>query len=122
MGKRIISQARGHGSMTYQVRKKAYIYKIKYPMTEGEAEIIDIIHSAAHSAPLAKIKVDKESLKLFSMLEKMFSTLKDAYVKQDASIVEALHEEGNRLVYEESKKILSEKDVLFRYYSKKQDD
>jgi large subunit ribosomal protein L2 len=60
MGKRIISQARGHGSLTYQVRKKAYIYKIKYPMTDGEAEIIDIIHSAAHSAPLSKIKIANE--------------------------------------------------------------
>lgn len=60
MGKRIISQARGHGSLTYQVRKKAYIYKIKYPAVEGEAEILDLIHSAAHSAPLIKIKVDKE--------------------------------------------------------------
>jgi large subunit ribosomal protein L2 len=60
MGKRIISQARGHGSLTYQVRKKAFIYKIKYPMSEGEAEILDIFHSAAHSAPLAKIKVGNE--------------------------------------------------------------
>ncbi|MEM4259467.1 MAG: 50S ribosomal protein L2 [Candidatus Pacearchaeota archaeon] len=60
MGKRIISQARGHGSLTYQAKKKAYIYKIKYPSTEGEAEIIDLIHSTAHSAPLAKIKVKNE--------------------------------------------------------------
>ncbi len=60
MGKRIISQARGHGSMTYQVRKKAYIYKIKYPMHEGEAQILDIIHSTAHSAPLIKVQAGKE--------------------------------------------------------------
>ncbi len=60
MCKRIISQARGHGSLTYQVRKKAYIYKIKYPMAQGEAEIINIIHSTAHTAPLAKLKVGKE--------------------------------------------------------------
>lgn len=46
--------------MTYQVRKKAYIYKIKYPAVEGEAEVLDIIHSAAHSAPLMKIKVQNE--------------------------------------------------------------
>ena len=46
--------------MTYQVRKKAYIYKIKYPMAEGEGEILDIIHSTAHSAPLIKVKVGKE--------------------------------------------------------------
>lgn len=60
MGKSIISQARGHGSLTYQARKKAFIYRIKYPMTEGEGEIIDLLHSAAHSAPLIKVKVGKE--------------------------------------------------------------
>ena len=60
MGKRIISQARGHGGPAYRVRKKAYIYKIKYPMAQGEAEILNIIHSAAHSAPLMKMKAGKE--------------------------------------------------------------
>ena len=60
MGKRIISQARGHGSLSYRVRKKAYQYKIKYPMSEGEAEILNIIHSAAHSAPLMKLKIGNE--------------------------------------------------------------
>ena len=60
MGKRIISQARGHGSLSYQVRKKAYIYKVKYPVQEGEGLIVDLIHSAAHSAPLMKIKVNNE--------------------------------------------------------------
>ncbi len=60
MGKRIISQARGKGSLTYRVRRKAYLYKVKYPMQSGEAEIIDIIHSAGHSAPLMKIIIDKE--------------------------------------------------------------
>ena len=60
MGKRIISQARGHGSLSYRVRKKAYQYKIKYPMSEGEAEILDILHSPAHTAPLMKMKVGQE--------------------------------------------------------------
>jgi large subunit ribosomal protein L2 len=60
MGKRIISQARGHGSLSYRVRKQAYIYKIKYPMHEGEAEVLNILHSAAHSAPLMKIKIKDE--------------------------------------------------------------
>jgi large subunit ribosomal protein L2 len=60
MGKRIISQARGHGSLTYRVRKKAFKFGIKYPMQEGEAEIISIIHSAAHSAPLMKLKIGDE--------------------------------------------------------------
>jgi large subunit ribosomal protein L2 len=60
MGKRIISQARGKGSLTYRVRKKAFTKTIEYPMKEGEAEILNLMHSPAHSAPLAKIKVDSE--------------------------------------------------------------
>ncbi|PIN93529.1 50S ribosomal protein L2 [Candidatus Pacearchaeota archaeon CG10_big_fil_rev_8_21_14_0_10_31_24] len=60
MGKRIISQARGKGSLTYRVRKKAFVYKISYPMHDGEAEILKILHSAAHSAPLMKIKIQNE--------------------------------------------------------------
>jgi large subunit ribosomal protein L2 len=60
MGKRIISQARGHGSLSYRVRKQAYRYTIKYPMHDGEAEIINLIHSPAHSAPLAKLKIANE--------------------------------------------------------------
>jgi len=60
MGKRIISQARGHGSLSYRVRKKAYQYKIKYPMHEGQAQILDLVHSTAHSAPLMKVKIADE--------------------------------------------------------------
>ena len=60
MGKRIIQQARGKGSFTYRVRRKAYIHKIKYPMHEGEAKILGLIHSAGHSAPLMKLKIANE--------------------------------------------------------------
>jgi len=60
MGKRIIQQARGKGSLTYRVRKKAFIYKIAYPRSEGEAEILNIIHSAGHTAPLIKVKINSE--------------------------------------------------------------
>lgn len=57
MGKRIIQQARGHGSLTYRVRKKAYIYQIKYPLISGKGKVIDFVDSTAHSAPLAKIEL-----------------------------------------------------------------
>lgn len=60
MGKRIISQARGKGSLTYRVRKKAFQYKIKYPISEGEAEILNLIHSAGHTAPLMKLRTGTE--------------------------------------------------------------
>ena len=60
MGKRIIQQARGHGSLSYRVRKAAYRFKIKYPMQDGAADIIDLIHAAGHSAPLMKFKIKDE--------------------------------------------------------------
>lgn len=57
MGKRIIVQARGKGSSTYRVSKKAFRYKIQYPQKiEGEGSVIKIIDSRAHTCPLAKIK------------------------------------------------------------------
>jgi len=59
MGKRIVSQARGHGSSTYRVRRKGYIYKIKYPDSEGPAKIIKLIHSPGHSAPLIKVQCNQ---------------------------------------------------------------
>lgn len=60
MGKRIISQARGHGSFSYRVKRKAYKYRIKYPVElKGEGVILSLINSPAHSAPLAKIKYQK---------------------------------------------------------------
>ena len=60
MGKRIIQQARGKGSHTYRVKRKAFRIKVKYPKKlEGEGTIVKLFNSAAHSAPLAKIKYDK---------------------------------------------------------------
>ena len=61
MGKTIIQQARGHGSLTYRVRRKAFSYRISYPEKQisGEGEVLKLIHSGGHSAPLAKIKLGK---------------------------------------------------------------
>ncbi len=60
MGKRIISQARGKGSFTYRVTRKAYRFRIGYP-TEltGEGIVAKLVNSPAHSAPLAKIRWEK---------------------------------------------------------------
>ncbi|HUW43613.1 MAG TPA: 50S ribosomal protein L2 [Bacillota bacterium] len=60
MGKRIIQQARGHGSGTYKVRRKAFRHKLKYPVKlSGEGTVIRLINSPGHSAPLAKINYEK---------------------------------------------------------------
>jgi large subunit ribosomal protein L2 len=61
MGKRTISQARGKGSLTYRVRRKAFLHKIKYPMKEGEALIVNLIHSPGHSAPLIHLLIKDEA-------------------------------------------------------------
>jgi len=92
MGKRIISQARGHGSLTYRVRKKAFKHRIKYPQKlEGQGEVIKLIHSAGHSAPLAKIKDEKQVF--FNLAhEKMYEGQK---VGADKSIVGSILELKN---------------------------
>jgi len=60
MGKRIIQQRRGRGSSVYRVRSKAFRYEVKYTSKEGTGEVIKIIKSQAHSAPVAKISIGKE--------------------------------------------------------------
>jgi large subunit ribosomal protein L2 len=56
MGKRIIVQARGKGSHTYRVSKRAFRYKLQYPSKlSGEGNVIKLFNSSAHSSPLAKI-------------------------------------------------------------------
>ena len=59
MGKRIVSQARGHGSFTYRVRRRGYRFRIGYPEIniEGKAKIIKLISSAGHSAPIMKMQI-----------------------------------------------------------------
>lgn len=59
MGKRIIVQARGKGSHTYRVKRKAFRIKPKYPRElRGEGSVIRLLDSGGHSAPIAKIKYD----------------------------------------------------------------
>ncbi|MEK6919044.1 MAG: 50S ribosomal protein L2 [Nanoarchaeota archaeon] len=63
MGKRIIQRARGHGGPVYRVRKKAFVYEIGFPsmMNGNEAEIIELVHSRAHTAPLARLRIHNKN-------------------------------------------------------------
>jgi large subunit ribosomal protein L2 len=81
MGKRIISQARGHGSLIYRVRKKAYRYRVAYPDYQGKAEIIKIIHSPSHTAPLIKLKIKKDKEEVFYNV-----AFKNSYIGQEISL------------------------------------
>jgi large subunit ribosomal protein L2 len=62
MGKRTKGRAKGRGNMQYRVRKQAYCHRIAYPKLSsiGKAKIVKLINSAAHSTPLAKIKISNE--------------------------------------------------------------
>ena len=56
MGKRIITQARGKGSRTYRVRRKAFKLKLQYPpRLSGEGTVIKLLDSQGHTSPVAKI-------------------------------------------------------------------
>jgi large subunit ribosomal protein L2 len=91
MGKRIIQQARGKGSLTYRVRKKAFTKKVGYLKAniQGEAEIVKLEHSAAHSAPIAKVKMGKDFF--------FTPAFAGSYVEQKISVGKAEPKEGNIL-------------------------
>lgn len=62
MGKRIIQQARGHGSSTYRVSKKAFRYKLQFPKNiVGEGTVVKLLNSRAHTAPIAKVATSEGS-------------------------------------------------------------
>jgi len=62
MGKRIITQARGKGSSTYRVSRRAFRYKLQYSKDiSGEGKVVKLFDSGAHTAPLAKIAHSKGS-------------------------------------------------------------
>lgn len=62
MGKRIIQQRRGKGSSTYRSHSFRFAGRSAYNIYEKDAiskgEIIDLVHSRGHSAPLMKIKYE----------------------------------------------------------------
>jgi len=60
MGKRIITQARGKGSHTYRVKKRAFRFGIKFPpRISGVGKILKLLDSGGHTSPLAKVSSEK---------------------------------------------------------------
>lgn len=55
MGKNIITQKRGKGSTSYRSPSFRFKGAIKIPNIESEGIVVDFVHCAAHSAPLARI-------------------------------------------------------------------
>jgi len=62
MGKRIITQARGKGSHTYRVKRRAFRFGIKFPSKlSGVGKILKLMDSGGHTSPLAKVSYEKGS-------------------------------------------------------------
>jgi len=60
MGKRIIQQARGKGGPAYRAPKRTFRYKLNYPSCTGKGVVLKLLNSPGHSAPLAKIAINKK--------------------------------------------------------------
>lgn len=64
MGKRIIQQKRGKGSPTYRNDNFRSPGSVRLDKNKGHAEIVDIMHSNAHTAPLFVIAYEDGSFGL----------------------------------------------------------
>ena len=62
MGKTIIQQARGHGSLRYRSTKQAYTISAIYPEINfsGKGHVLKLINTRCYSVPVAKIEVNKK--------------------------------------------------------------
>tara|TARA_Y100000310_G_scaffold167856_1_gene167813 strand:- start:16979 stop:17683 length:705 start_codon:yes stop_codon:yes gene_type:complete len=58
MGKNLIQQKRGKGSSRYRAPSFRYKGKSSYLNGAKQAEIIDLVHSQGHNAPLMELKYD----------------------------------------------------------------
>ncbi len=66
MGKRPLIRRRGRGGMQFRASKTGKIAPAKYPNLDPkvshEAEIIDLVHERGRDVPLAKIRLDDNSI------------------------------------------------------------
>jgi large subunit ribosomal protein L2 len=73
MGKRLISQNRGKGTPTYRAPSHKYKADLKHIKFDDDqivtAEVIDIIHDPARSAPIAQVKLDNGEERLILIPE-----------------------------------------------------
>ncbi len=90
MGKTLIQQARGRGGPAYRVRRGAYKFKVHYAAQTGEAEILSLMHSAGHTAPLIKLRINNESFYI--------PAFNGAYIGKKITIGLPNHQEGNILM------------------------
>lgn len=93
MGKRIITRRRGHGSPTYRAPSHRHHGEIKYPplMVSGVGIVKDIVHSPAHTAPVAEVEMENGEVYRFLAVDGLTLNSK-IYIGENAPI-----ERGNIL-------------------------
>ena len=63
MGKNLTQQKRGKGSPRYRAPSFRYAGKVEYPPVKKEGRngvILDLMHCAGHSSPLAKVEYENK--------------------------------------------------------------
>ncbi len=78
MGKHIVAQRRGHGSLTYQSPSHRHVTDIKHPR-DGSYKIDDIIQAPGRNAPLLLLKNEKNETNYMLAFN-------GAYIGQDLKI------------------------------------
>lgn len=78
MGKRIISQRRGRGTLTYRANSHRYRAAVKHRVYDTiektssiKGKIIDLVHCPGHSAPLALVRYGEKEKKYIFAPEKI---------------------------------------------------
>lgn len=62
MGKNLIQQRRGKGSPTYRAPSHRFQGQVKFPTQSTNGVVVNLLHCAAHTAPLMEVKyLDGES-------------------------------------------------------------
>jgi len=73
MGKRIISQNRGKGSPTYRAPSHKYKAKLRHIAMDSDdtiyAQVIEILHDPARSAPIGRVRLDSGEERLILIPE-----------------------------------------------------
>lgn len=93
MGKRTITRRRGHGSPVYRAPSHRHHGEIKYPALKltGVGTVKDIVHSPAHTAPVAEVEMENGEIYRFLAVDGLTLNSK-IHIGEDAPI-----ERGNVL-------------------------
>ncbi|MEM0139353.1 MAG: 50S ribosomal protein L2 [Ferroplasma sp.] len=86
MGKHIVAQRRGHGSLTYQSPSHRHLSEIKH-LKDGNYKVADIIQAPGRTAPVLSLKNEKNEVNYMIAFNGAFKG-QDIHVGNDEKVVE----------------------------------